>query len=134
MRKLLTATALSFLFLSSAMPTWSAPANKSVVIKVLRVTSERACVPQLPGELDTGVLCGEGLRVVAESKEFYIEAVSLAAMREIQPMPSVGEYFAAILPGNFLSILDTGDAEKAKIVSSFNIEVLKPKQEIRGEK
>jgi len=69
--------------------------------------------------------------VVAESREFYIEAVSLAALAKIQPLPSVGEHFAVILPGNFLSIVDSGDSDKAKIVSSLNIEILKPKQEIK---
>jgi hypothetical protein len=126
MPKLFTITAL---FLSWAMPAWSKPANRSSVIKVLQVTSERVCVPQVPGVLETGILCGDGVRVVAESREFYIEAVSLAAMVQIQLMPSVGEHFAAILPGNFLSLLDSGDADKAKIVSSFNIEILRPKQE-----
>jgi hypothetical protein len=98
---------------------------------VLQITSERVCVPQLPGDLESGILCGEGYRVVAESKEFYIEAVMLAAVTNIQPVPSAGAHFAGIVGGNFLSILDSGDAGKAKIVSSLNIEVLKPKQEIR---
>jgi hypothetical protein len=125
MRKLFVTAVLSFLFLCGAMPTWSKPA----VIKVLQVTSERVCAPQVPGDLDSTVLCGEGFRVVAESKEFYIEAVMLAALREIQTPPSVGTHFAAVVDGNFLSIVDSGDAEKAKIVCSLNIEVFKPKQE-----
>jgi hypothetical protein len=131
MRKLLNTTALSFLFLSWALPAWSKPASRSAVIKVLQITSERVCVPQVPGDLDSGVLCGEGFRVAAESKEFYIEAVMLAALSNVQPIPSVGTHFAGIVGGNFLSILDGGDVEKAKIVSSLNIEVFKPKQESR---
>src|SRR5260370_28613615 len=121
--------AITGVFLLWAMAGWSKPANRSSVIKVLQVSSERVCVAQVPGVLETGILCGDGVRAVAESREFYIEAVSLAAMAQIQLMPSVGEHFAAILPGNFLSLLDSGDADKAKIVSSFNIEILKPKQE-----
>jgi len=128
-RKMLATTALSFLILTWATPAGSKPANKSAVIKVLQVTSERVCVPQVPGQLDSTVLCGDGYRVIAESREFYIEAVMLAAVREVQPLPSVGTQFAAIVGGNFLSIVDNGDAEKAKIVSSLNIEVFKPKQE-----
>ena len=130
MHKLIAGAVLSSIFLSwAATPVWGKPPNKIAVIKVLQVASERVCVPQVPGELDSSVLCGKGFRVVAESKEFYIEAVVLAAMLEIQPNPSYGEHFATIVPGNFLSILDSGDAEKAKIVSSFNIEVFRPKQE-----
>ena len=94
-------------------------------LPLLQVTSERVCVPQLPGGLDSAVLCGNGFRVVAESKAFYIEAVPLAATREIQPVPSVGGDFATIVPANFLSILDNGDPDKAKILFSLNIEVLK---------
>jgi hypothetical protein len=131
MRKLFTISALSIIFFCSTTSSWSKPANKSAVIKVVQITSERVCVPQAPGVLETGILCGNGIRMVAESKDFYIEAVSLGAVAEIQPTLSVGEHFAAILPGNFLSIVDSGDADKAKIVSSFNIEILKPKQEIK---
>jgi hypothetical protein len=126
---MLATTALSFLILTWATPAGSKPANNSAVIKVLQVTSERVCVPQVPGQLGSTVLCGDGYRVIAESREFYIEAVMLAAVREVQPLPSVGTQFAAIVGGNFLSIVDNGDAEKAKIVSSLNIEVFKPKQE-----
>jgi hypothetical protein len=129
MRKLFATIALSFLAMCWAMPTWSKPTEKSAVIEVLQVTSERVCVPQVPGKLESTVLCGDGFRVVAESKEFYIEAVMLAALREMQPLPSLGTHFAAIVGGNFLSIVDSGDADKAKIVSSLNIEVFKPKQE-----
>jgi hypothetical protein len=129
MRKLLVTTALSFLLLYEASPVLAQPTP--TLIKVLQITSERVCVPQLPGDLESGILCGEGYRVVAESKEFYIEAVMLAAVTNIQPVPSAGAHFAGIVGGNFLSILDSGDAGKAKIVSSLNIEVLKPKQEIR---
>ena len=129
MRRSVATMTLSLLFLYWTSAVWGKPANKGSVIKVLQVSSERVCVPQVPGELDTTVLCGKGFRVVAESKEFYIEAVLLAATLEIQPVPSIGEHFAAILPGNFLSILDRGDAENAKVVSSLNIEVLKPLQE-----
>jgi hypothetical protein len=131
MLKLFGATTLSLLFLSLTIPVWSKPAKRSAVIKVLQVTSERVCVPQVPGDLDSGVLCGEGFRVVAESKEFYVEAVMLAAVLDIQPVPSVGAHFAGIVGGSFLSLLDSDDAEKARIVTSLNIEVLKPKQETK---
>jgi hypothetical protein len=130
MRKVLTTIVLSLLFLSEASPALGEPAP--TLIKVLQVTSERVCVPQVPGDLESGILCGEGFRVVAESKQFYIEAVMLAALANTQPVPSVGTHFAGIVGGNFLSILDSGNAEKARIVSSLNIEVLKPKQESKG--
>jgi hypothetical protein len=113
------------LFVLCAVPAWTKPTNKSAVIKVLKVISERVCVPQVPSVLESGVLCGEGSRIVAESKDFYIEAVCLHG----QIVPSLGEHFAAILPGNFLSIVDSGNADTAKIVSSFNVEVFRPKQE-----
>jgi hypothetical protein len=90
MPKMLATTALSFLILTWATPAGSKPANKSAVIKVLQVTSERVCVPQVPGELNSTVLCGEGYRVIAESKEFYIEAVMLApVMRFSLSLPLV---------------------------------------------
>ena len=130
MRKVLTTIVLSLLFVSEASPALAEPAP--TLIKVLQVTSERVCVPQVPGDLESGILCGEGFRVVAESKQFYIEAVMLAAPANTQPAPSVGTHFAGIVGGNFLSILDSGNAEKARIVSSLNIEVLKPKQESKG--
>lgn len=131
MRMFLPTTALSFLFLSGVGPALGQPADKVALIKVLQITRERVCVPQVPGDLETGVTCGEGFRVVAESKEFYIEAVVLAAMQSIQPAPSAGTHFATIVGGSFLSILDSGDPEKAKILSSLNIEVFKPKQEMK---
>jgi hypothetical protein len=129
MPKVLATAALSFLILTWAAPAGSNPGNKSSVIKVLQVTSERVCVPRVPGELDSTVLCGDGFRIVAEAKEFYIEAVMLAPAIKIHTVPDLGAHFAAIVGGNFLSIVDSGDADKAKIICSLNIEVFKPKQE-----